>query len=60
MSMTTDKPTPPARVEVSTDMFDRIIEGRLDYRRGLMWHDPRGFDAAVEFKVKQALSFTTS
>ena len=28
---------------ISTDMADRIEAGRLDYRRAIGWHDPRGY-----------------
>ena len=62
MQMTTDniETTHGPGLEITTEMQKRINEGRLDYRRREKWHDPRGFDAAVEFRVKQALSFTTS
>ena len=52
---TTDEPNR----DITQEMQDRINEDHLDYRAGIGWHDPRGYDPEQDRRMKKALSFTT-
>lgn len=49
---------PEPETTISVDMCRRIDAGRLDYRAGIGWHDPRGYDPKQTYRTKKALSFT--
>lgn len=48
----------PSEMTISAEMRDRIEAGRLDYRKGKGWHDPRGHDPELERRCDLARSYT--
>lgn len=49
---------PDYKLDITQEMLKRIKQGRLDYRKGVGWHDPSGYNPEQDFHTKQALSFT--
>lgn len=48
--VTTDEPNR----DITSEMQDRINQGRLDYRENIGWHDPRGYDPGQSRRVQTA------
>lgn len=44
--------TPPGKI--TKEMQARIDEGRLNYRKDIGWHDPRGYSPEKARRVKMA------
>ncbi|KKM26962.1 hypothetical protein LCGC14_1579480 [marine sediment metagenome] len=44
---------------ITPEMQKRINEGKLDYRRGVGWHDPRSYNPEQARRDKLAGSWTT-